>query len=275
MTKSVINALIGILVREGRLAVDTPAPVPEWRDVDDLRHPITIDELMRMTSGLALEEWDTGFDPATHMLYLAPDMAAFAQGARLKAPPGSKWEYTSGNTLILSRILRDAVGGGPGDVLRFAQHELFQPLGIRNVTLEFDGAGTPIGSTYLYASARDWARFGLLYLNDGVVGGLRILPEGWVRYSTTPSIRRGYGAGWWTNREPSGEPLQHSRLGLQGDAYWTAGALGQRVLVIPSERLVIVRLGVSREQRGVDVPGMAQLATDIIAALPHKGEQRQ
>ena len=267
MTKSVMNALVGILVRDGRVAIDAPAPVPEWADPADPRHAITIDQLLRMTTGLALAEWDTGFDPATHMLFLEPDMAAFAQRAHLDAPPGSKWAYTSGNTLILSRIIRDAVGGRAVDVLRFARKELFEPLGMRSVVVEFDAAQTPIGSTYMFATARDWARFGMLYLQDGMIGGQRILPEGWVRYSTTPTVRRGYGAGWWTNREPSGTPMNHDRLGLSGDAFWASGALGQRLVVIPSERIVIARFGASHEKTHVDVDGVARLVRDVLNAL--------
>ena len=202
MTKSVINALVGILVRQGRLSVAGPAPVPAWRDPSDPRHAITVEQLMRMTSGLALDETNTGFDPSSRMLSTEPDMAGFAESASLQAPPGTRYHYSSPSTLILSRIVRDAVGGRAEDVRRFAARELFAPLGMRGVTLEFDAAGTPVGSSYMYATARDWARFGLLYANDGVAGGRRILPEGWVGYSAspTPGSRDGYGAGFFTNR---------------------------------------------------------------------------
>ena len=267
MTKSVINALIGILVHEGRLTVEQPAPVPEWRDRNDPRHAITIDHLMRMTSGLAVEETDSGFDPATHMLYLENDMAAFAQGVGLNAPPGSRWQYTSGNTLILSRIIRDAVGGHASDVLCFARRELFEPLGMRNVTLEFDAVGTPIGATYMLASARDWARFGMLYLEDGTVDGRRILPEGWVRYSTTSTLGKRYGAGWWTNRGAGGAATHRVRPDLPADSFFASGALGQRVVVIPSEKLVIVRLGVAQDRPGFDMEGLMLLVADVITAL--------
>jgi CubicO group peptidase (beta-lactamase class C family) len=267
MTKSVINALVGILIRQGRLAVDQPAPVPAWSDAHDARRAITIDQLMRMTSGLAIHENDSGFDPATRMLFLEADMAAFAERSVLEDKPRSQWSCTGGNTLILSRIIQDATGGTPNDFLHFARHELFEPLDMKSVVVEFDAAGTPIGSTYMFASARDWARFGLLYLNDGVVGERRILPENWVRYWTTPSIRRGYGAGWWTNREPSGAPSDQPRLGLPSDAFWAAGALGQRLVVAPSERLVIVRLGAR-----ADMASLARLVTDVIASLHERRE---
>ena len=237
VTKSVVNALVGILVRQGRLSVERPASVPEWRDPSDPRSSITIDHLLRMTSGLDIEESNGGFDPVSRMLFLERDMAAFAARAPLKAAPGTKWNYTSGNTLILSRIIRDAVGGHAGKVLEFARHELFEPLGMATVTLEQDATGTPVGSTYMFASARDWARFGTLYLNDGVVGGRRILPLGWVRYSSSPTLNSGYAAGFWLKRD----------RGMPADSFYASGYLGQEIAVIPSERLVVASFSVIHE----------------------------
>lgn len=259
VTKSVTNALVGVLVRQGRLSVEQPAPVPAWRDPSDPRHAITIDHLLRMTSGLALDETRSGFDPASQMLFLEPDMAGFAERASLQARPGSAWKYTSGNTLILSRIIRDAVGSE--EILRFASRELFEPLGMRSTTLELDAAGTPVGSTCMLASARDWARFGMLFLNDGVVGGRRILPEGWVRYSSSPTLDAGYGAGFWLGSSE----WRAGWSSVPRDAFFASGMLGQSVMVIPSERLVIARFGVTH---GDD--GMGRLVTDVIGALKGK-----
>jgi CubicO group peptidase (beta-lactamase class C family) len=149
--------LIGILVGDGKLDLYKPGPVRAWSSPSDPRHAITLDELLRMTSGLSLEESDSGFDPVSRMLFLERDMAGFAERAKLKAKPGETWEYTSGNTLIVSAILRDAVGGHAGDVWQFAARRLFQPLEMQHVAMEFDEAGTPIGSTRIYASARgEW-----------------------------------------------------------------------------------------------------------------------
>jgi len=190
MTKSVTNALVGILVRQGKLAVAAPAPVAAWRNPSDPRHAITIEQLMRMTSGLALDETNTGFDPSSRTLFTEPDMAAFAESARLQAPPGTRFHYSSASTILLSRIVTDAVGGKSENVRDLAERELFGPLGMRDVTLEFDAVGTPVGSTYMYATARDWARFGLLYANDGVVGRRRILPgAGWTSRPHRPRAR--------------------------------------------------------------------------------------
>jgi len=266
LSKSVINALSGILVRQGKLSVEQPAPVAEWANPSDPRHAITLAELMRMSSGLAIEESDSGFDPVSRMLFLESDMAGFASRSKLQAAPGSQWEYTSGNTLILSRVIRDAVGGHAEDVVAFARKELFEPLGITTATIEFDAAGTPVGSTNILASARDWARFGELYRNDGVVKGKRILPEGWVKYSAAPTLNHGYGAGFWTNRGAYGYAKDRIEAGMPEDAFYGSGNLGQRVVVIPSEGLVVVRLGWTHSD-GFDMNGLLRLISDTKAAL--------
>jgi len=268
-TKSVMSALVGILVGQGRLAVDSPAPVAAWSGPDDPRRAITIAQLLRMTSGLALDETQSPFNPVARMLYLERDMAGFAERAGLEAQPGRTWNYTSGNTLILSRIIRDAVGGHAADVLGFARRELFDPLGMRTVTLEIDATGTPVGSTYMLASARDWARLGMLYLNDGEIGGHRILPPGWVRYSSTPTLDGGYGAGFWTNRVEGAIPGSDTSWGMPGaprDAFFARGLLGQYVVVVPSARLVVARFGKSHGP-GAEIEAVGRLVADVIAAL--------
>lgn len=269
-TKSVINAMLGILVRENRLTVSEPAPIAAWNDPNDPRHAITIDELERMTSGLAVDETDGPQSPVAKMLYLERDMAGYAESVGLEATPGTVWNYTSGNTLILSRIIRDAVGGHTGEVLGFARRELFDPLGMRDVTLEFDATGTPIGSTYMLASARDWARFGMLYLEDGVIEGHRILPEGWVNYSSTPTLASDYGAGWWTNRGDNPHARGRVQAGMPADAFFASGLLGQRVVIIPSKRLVITRFGPAQDWPDFDIKGLTRLAREVIAAIDDK-----
>lgn len=260
-TKSVTSALVGILVRQGRLSVEGPAPVPQWRDPADPRHAITVDMLLRMTSGLDLPETNRSYDAVSRMMMIEMDMAGFAERASLASPPGKKWEYTSGNTMILSRIVRDAVGGQARDVLAFVRRELFEPLGMRQVTLEFDATGTPVGGTYLYASARDWARFGMLYLQDGVVGGHRILPKGWVRYSSAQTLDSPYAAGFWR-----GSSALRARWRLPEDAFFASGLLGQRIMIIPSERLVIARFGNAHGPTN-DLQGFARLVADVRQTL--------
>jgi CubicO group peptidase (beta-lactamase class C family) len=170
-TKSVTNALLGILVRQGKLDMTAPAPVAAWADPKDPRHAITPDNLLRMNSGLDIGQSLTAsardaFDPSAQMVFEERDMAGYAERFPLKFAPGSDWNYTNGNTLLLSRIIRDKTGGTAQGVLDFAHRELFDKLGMQHVTLEFDATGTPIGSSHMLASPRDWAKFGLLYLDD-------------------------------------------------------------------------------------------------------------
>ena len=267
-TKSVISALVGILVRQGRLAIDRPAPVETWSDPNDPRHAITTDHLLRMTSGLALAESGSPYSPVARMLYAERDMARYAESVALDDPPGTQWRYTSGNTLIVSQVVREAVGGKAEDVIRFVRHELFDPLGMRSAVLELDAAGTPLGSTYLLASARDWARFGQLYLHDGVAGEQRILPEGWVQLSTTPTLDTGYGAGFWTNRVQGNIPWSSVPWAIPGapaDSFAARGLGGQYVVVVPSRHLVVVRLGASHEDGSME--SLSRLLADVMIVL--------
>jgi len=154
VTKSVISALVGVLVRQGRLKLDESAPVAAWSKRDDPRHAITIDQLLRHTSGLALgsslkASLGSTLEPVVRMKYVENDMAAYAESVPLASQPGSSWNYQDGNTLILSRLIRDVLGGDPAEVLRFARRELFAPLGMRHVTLQLDGTGTIEGSSEL------------------------------------------------------------------------------------------------------------------------------
>jgi CubicO group peptidase (beta-lactamase class C family) len=277
-TKSVISALIGILVRKGELALDRPAPVAAWQTPGDPRSAITVDQLLRHTAGLALgsslsASLASALEPVNRMKFMEADKAAYAETIGLETAPGTAWNYHDGNTIILSHLIRDAAGGSPADVVRFARAELFAPLGMRHVTLEFDEAGTPEGSSQMLASARDWARFGMLYLNDGVAGGKRILPEGWVSYSAspTPNAWVGYGAGFWTNRGDSFGATYRTERGWPRDAFFAKGTIGQYVIVIPSERLVIVRLGRSPNWPP-DGDGVFDLVRDVVAATTGKAK---
>jgi len=275
-TKSVISALIGVLVRQGRLALDQPAPVAAWKKADDPRRAITVDQLLRHTAGLALgsslsASLGAALEPVNRMKFMETDMAAFAEAAPLETPPGRAWNYHDGNTLILSRMIRDLSGGTPADVIRFARQELFAPLGMRHVTIEFDGAGTPEGSSQMLASARDWAHFGQLYLDNGRAGGKRILPEGWASYSAspTPNAWVGYGAGFWTNLGDSFGARYRIGHGWPRDAFFAKGTIGQFVIIIPSERLVIARFG-KTPNWPLDADGVSDLVSDVVAATRNK-----
>ncbi|HET7793923.1 MAG TPA: serine hydrolase [Rhizobacter sp.] len=270
MTKTTVNALVGILVRQGRLNVDAPAPVPAWADAADPRHAITVAQLLRQTSGLDLPQNNSGFDPSTQILYSVRDKAAAITAAPLAAAPGTRHAYADPNYLLLSRIVRDQAGGSAHEVLRFAQRELFGPLGMARVTLDIDATGTPVGAAHMLAPARDWARLGQLYLDDGMAGPTRILPAGWVGWSTTPTLATGYGAGLWTNRLGA---QRHPDWGVPwglanapADAFFARGFMGQFIVVIPSERLVIVRLSVSHT-KGDDIEETDRIVGEVRAAL--------
>lgn len=276
MTKSFTNALLGILVREGRLDMNAPAPIAEWFSLDDPRRHITSDQLLRMVSGISCGDslhtagWHTLFDPDTQMEYDIPDQAGFAARAGLRAAPGVAWQYTNCNYVLLSRIIRDAVGGDPMRVRAFIEDKFFKPLRIEHATLEFDSSGTPLGTAQLWASARDWARFGLLYLRDGVAAnGQRILPEGWVEYSarlTPQSNDHGYGAGFWTQRGNSSGGRARIAAGMPADSFMAVGSQGQYTIIVPSEDLVIVRLGWSYTPDD-DIIATERLTREVIAAL--------
>lgn len=278
MTKSVISALTGILVRQGKLKLDGPAPVAAWKNPDDPRHAITVDHLLRHTAGLALgsslqASLGSAFEPVNRMKFAESDMAAYAESIPLETVPGTVWNYHDGNTIILAHLIRNAAGGNPADALRFARRELFAPLGMRHVTLQLDGAGTIEGSSEMLASARDWARFGQLYLNGGIVGGKRILPEGWVNYSAaaTPNAWVGIGAGFWTNQGDSFGANFRVEHGWPRDAFFAKGTIGQYTIVIPSEKLVIVRMGRSPNWPP-EADGVFDLVRDVVAATREKGK---
>jgi CubicO group peptidase (beta-lactamase class C family) len=268
ISKSVTNALVGILVREGKLRVDTPVPLD-----NSSSSSIPLADFMRMTSGLDIDETGSGFDPSNQVMYVhTRDMAAAARRAPVIAPPGQRWAYSSASVHLVARMIRDTVGGTATAVQRFAHDELFAPLGMRHVTMEMDESGTPIGAHYMIASTHDWVRFGALYLNDGVApNGQRILPEDWVRWSITPTLANDYGAGWWVNhrdresqKQPAGMPLMPD---APTDTFYALGNLGQYVIVVPSKQLVIVRLG-NAQTSHFDIDGADRLIKEIIIALP-------
>jgi hypothetical protein len=250
MTKTTAAVLIGTLVRSGKLSVDQKALLPEWSGGGDPRAQITLDQLLRMTSGLHFTEryGDPGADVAL-MLFARADGAGYAIDKPLDAAPGTRWQYSSGTSNILSRVMRQALGGTEQDYLDFPTRALFNPVGMRSAIIEPDASGTFVTSSYMHASARDWARLGELLRQDGVWGGSRILPQGWVKYMATltpQSARKDFGAHLWVKVTPPFNSLLVPAPNLPPDAFHAIGYEGQFVSVIPSRRLVVVRLGLSR-----------------------------
>lgn len=259
MAKSILHAAVGVLVRDGLLDVSAPADVPEWGEPGDPRARITLDTLLHMTSGLRFAEdyEDDRVSDVIKMLFQpgAEDMGAFAASFPLDHEPDTVFNYSSGTSNIISAIVKRVVGGGDA-YLSFLRRELFDPVGMRSATPRFDRSETWIGSSFCFCTPRDFARFGLLYLRDGVWDGRRILPEGWVDYGRTPALVQpaeadaGYGAHWW---------LLNDDLGT----FYAAGYAGQYCFVVPALDLVVVRNGNTEVARRPHVVGLVRELIDL------------
>lgn len=262
MAKSMLHAVVGMLVEEGRLAMDEPAPVAAWADPDDPRHAITLRALLEMRPGLQwteVYETDVPSDVVAMLfgreLSAQPDVAAFAAAKPLVAEPRTTFNYSSGTSNIVAGLVRDVVG--PGDAyLAFLRDRLFGPLGMTSADPKLDEAGTWIASSYCFCTARDFASFGRLYLEGGVRDGNRLLPERWVTDAATTISRdaegRGHSTHWW----------QHFADRFPG-ALNCAGYEGQYTVVVPSLDLVAVRLG----QTTADRSDVERLLGDVIASF--------
>lgn len=252
MSKSVTAALVGILADRGTLAVRAPGALGRWRGTDDPRGAISLNHLLRMTSGIDLPqsgEGGDGLDPTYRMLYREFDAAGFAAARPLAREVGVSFEYTDGHSVLAMRAVQDAVGGGLEASYDFIHGALFDPLGMQTAILEPDQSGTFLASSRMYASAQQWARFGQLFVDQGMVGERRVLSENWIAYMTEPTKesspslrsadfwerdRSSYGAGFWRFSDEAGLPR---------DAIDANGFQGQYLHIIPSEKLVVVRLG--------------------------------
>ena len=239
MAKSMTHALVGIAQMDGLLHVENNNLFPEW--ANDERRNITLQHLLEMRSGLSwVEDYvDDDVSDVIDMLFGSgkDDNAGYAIAQPLASVPGAEWLYSSGTTNIVTRLLGNALGDDNGshvNIERFMRSRLFDAI-LMQAEPKFDAAGTFVGSSYVYATARDFAKFGLLYLRDGVCNGVRILPEGWVDHARAQHVfdsdtGLGYGAHWWTL------PGEHNSL-------VASGYEGQYIMVIPDRDLVVVRLG--------------------------------
>ncbi|MEE4300616.1 MAG: serine hydrolase [Pseudomonadales bacterium] len=270
MTKSLTNALVGMRVLDGALDLAAPAAVPEWQQPGDPRAAITLDQLLRMSSGLAFTEDYGGLESdVVTMLFGAGghDMGGFAATRPLAGPPDSRWYYSSGTTNLVQRILRGSFERHE-DYLAFPAERLFHRIGMTRSWIEPDASGTFVGSSFGYGTGRDWARFGLLFLQDGVWEGERLLPEGWVAYSTTPTPlapQGRYGAHWWLNAGDADDPTRRPWPRLPRDAYRASGFEGQSVMIVPSAELVVVRLGYSPDERVFDIGAFTADVIDVLS----------
>ncbi len=243
-TKSITGALTGVMVKDHGLDIHTPIGLPEW--AEDVRKDITIDHLLRMESGLDLHEDFTPLAKATEMLYGCSDMGVFAASRPPACVPDHRWVYSSGSSNILADVLYTRVGSSPQMLHHLAYNEFFNRLGITTAVFEHDESDALVGSSYLYMSARDWLRVCKLYMDDGVWNGERILPEGWVQYSLTPTPNATdacYGAHIWLNAAK--EPADRQMPGVPADAFMFKGFQSQWIVGIPSKDLMVARLGVT------------------------------
>ena len=257
MAKSFTNALVGIMAGDGMVDIYAPTGIPEWQGDD--RAAITLNDLMQMQSGLQWNEDYGNRSDVNLMLHREKDMGLYAINKPLEHKPGTFWSYSSGSTNIVMRYLRGKFASDK-EFLTYYRERLFAPLGIRNAVFEPDMSGTPVGSSYLYITAREFASLGQLYLDDGVFQGQRILPEGWVEYSVTPAAdsKDGYGAFFWLNKDKYWPDIPEDMFNCQGHD-------GQEVFIIPSKDLVITVLGYSpKPDRVVD---WNALVRDIIDQL--------
>ncbi len=258
MAKSILHAAVGVLVRDGRVDIAQPAVVPEWQSGGDPRARITLDHLLQMTPGLRFAE-DYVRDDVSDVIKMlfrpgADDTGGFAANFPLDHTPGTVSNYSSGTSNIIARIVRDIVGHDEA-YAGFLRREIFDRIGMTTALPKFDRSGTWIGSSYCFATAREFAKFGLLYMRDGVWDGARILPEGWVDYARTPAAAqptdtpRGYGAHWWL--------LDHDDLGT----FFASGYLGQYIFVAPALDVIVTRNG---ETSAASRPNVVELARQII-----------
>lgn len=261
VAKSVLHSLVGLLVRDGKLTTGMRADLPAWRAPGDPRAALTLDVLLRMSSGLAWREdyVDAGSSDVIEMLFGRgkDDVAAFAAESQLETAPDTVWCYSSGTSNLVSAIAGRAIGGGQAGVSEYLRRELFDRIGMRSASARFDAAGTWIGSSFVFATARDFARFGLLQLRDGIWEGERVLPEGWVDYARTPTPASNgeYGAHWW--------------LAPEGDGIFSAnGYQGQYVYVAPAQDVVAVRLGASTSEQQ---PLVKAWLADLVRRFPRVG----
>ena len=280
MAKSVTAALVGIAMGDGKMKLDDPLNEPMWEDTDPRRN-ITIRQALHMADGLRWRE-DGYDDPASNdaaKMLFGPgreNIVEYVSDKGQEFPPGQKWRYSSGTTNLISAAIGRAVSprsirdpNGKEGLRNFMYDRLFRPIGMTSTAAEFDLAGNFYASSLLQATAQDYARFGLLHLRDGVWDGKRILPEGFVDFVRTPTTAEGatnYGGHWWLNPANKSGTLKDGPY----DAFEANGHEGQRILIIPSKDLVIVRLGLMREENGGDTLGA--WLQPIVTAFPTAGK---
>jgi CubicO group peptidase (beta-lactamase class C family) len=269
MTKTVTGALVAARVAEGKLKWDQDKLFPAWSDD---RAKIKISDLMAMQSGLSLEETYGDVNDVTRMLFLEPDQSKFVEEKQLEVAPGSKWKYTTGSAVLLSKIWMNTFADQQ-EALSYPRKALFGPIGMRSAVMETDENGTFSGGSLMYATARDWARFGLLLADKGDWNGVQVLPEDFSEMVGTASRAS---SGQYTNGlawKSGPQALSNDKFGLPADTFWVLGHDGQSIAIIPSEKLVVVRLGLTPGKLGYVPQHMVQKIVEAAKPMPGDDEQ--
>jgi CubicO group peptidase (beta-lactamase class C family) len=248
MTKSIMSTVFGILQHQNKINVQDKAPIASWQK--DARKNISIHNLLQMNSGL---EWDENYDEisdATKMLFLDRDMTLMQQEKPLKYKTNASWNYSSGTSNLLSGILRKQFKTHQ-EYLDFWYSDFIDKIGMNSMVVEADLAGNYVASSYAWATARDWAKFGLLYLNNGMWNGEELFTKKWVDYATTPTPTSNglYGAQFWLN-------AQNQFKDVPKNIYFADGYQGQRVYILPDQEVVVVRFGLSSFDENVFLKGV-------------------
>ena len=276
MSKTVTGVLIGMMVADGRLRLDESPPIPRWQRAGDPRGEITLRQLLQMRSGLRHEEKAEPVytSPEVRMMFLdgRDDMAGWAEAQPLESEPGRAFDYSTPATMILADIVARVLApdGGAAErqaaVADFLRARLAAPLGMDSLVAEYDRSGTMMGGSMVWASAPDWARFGEFLRHKGSVAGAQIVPRGWIEFMTAASPRASdYGAMTWLNRKSGGERMVLFPEQGPADAFAAVGHLGQYVIVSPSQRLTVVRLGKTDDG---DRAALVEALAEIVALYP-------
>lgn len=263
MTKTVNAAIIGRLMLAGRMSFDDQDLLPQWHN--DQRNRIRLSDLLGMESGLAFNEDYGSVTDVTRMLFLSPDMASLPAAAKQTSPPGTHFNYSTGTAVLLSRIWMNRFANKTA-AIAFPHDALFAPLGMTSAVLETDEDGTFVGGSYLYATARDWARFGQFLLQDGVWHGQRLLPEGFVGAMRTPTPTSN---GIYTQVQAwlSGPGGSNRQFGLPEDTFWMTGHDGQTIAIVPSANVVVVRLGLTPGHLGYRPQLLVKKLLDVLTPV--------
>ncbi len=257
MSKSITNALVGILVKQGKLDINKAVDIKEWSN--DGRKEITINNLLQMSSGLEWNEAYGSLSDVVKLLYKNGNFYEYTINKPFVVKPDSVWNYSTGTTNIVTGIIRKTIGDD-SIYYEFPKKELFDKIGMHSAVMEVDATGNFVGSSYVYATPRDWARFGLLYLNNGNWNGENIIPESWIAYSKTPNSKSNgiYGAHFWLNKSKKLPDVPE-------DMFSCNGFQEQRVFIIPSKKLVVVRMGFC-DSGDFD---FNEFLSEIISAIPN------